>query len=82
MIQITVESLSADFLSIFNRASQLTPNLEEIAGQSLVFDNFYATGTRTDRGMEALTLAVPPTPGRSIVKRPHSFMAALVISTT
>ncbi len=72
VIQITVESLSADFLSIFNRASHLTPNLEEIAAQSLVFDNFYATGTRTDRGMEALTLAVPPTPGRSIVKRPRN----------
>jgi phosphoglycerol transferase MdoB-like AlkP superfamily enzyme len=72
VIQITVESLSADFLSIFNRASHLTPNLEEIAAKSLVFDNFYATGTRTDRGMEALTLAVPPTPGRSIVKRPDN----------
>ncbi|MBI2813791.1 MAG: LTA synthase family protein [Opitutae bacterium] len=72
VIQITVESLSADFLSIFNRASNLTPNLAEIAAQSLVFDNFYATGTRTDRGMEALTLAVPPTPGRSIVKRPRN----------
>ncbi|MDB6115354.1 MAG: ltaS2 1, partial [Lacunisphaera sp.] len=72
VIQITVESLSADFLSIFNRASNLTPNLAEIAGKSLVFDDFYATGTRTDRGMEALTLAVPPTPGRSIVKRPRN----------
>ena len=72
VIQITVESLSADFLSIFNHASHLTPNLEEIAAKSLVFDNFYATGTRTDRGMEALTLSVPPTPGRSIVKRPHN----------
>jgi len=72
VIQITVESLSADFLSIFNRASNLTPNLAEIAGKSLVFDNFYATGTRTDRGMEALTLAVPPTPGRSLVKRPRN----------
>ena len=72
VIQITVESLSADFLSIFNRASNLTPHLAEIAGKSLVFDNFYATGTRTDRGMEALTLAVPPTPGRSLVKRPRN----------
>jgi len=72
VIQITVESLSADFLSIFNHASNLTPNLAAIAAQSLVFDNFYATGTRTDRGMEALTLAVPPPPGRSIVKRPHN----------
>jgi phosphoglycerol transferase MdoB-like AlkP superfamily enzyme len=72
VIQITVESLSADFLSIFNRASNLTPNLAEIAGKSLVFDNFYATGTRTDRGMEALSLALPPTPGRSMVKRPRN----------
>ncbi len=72
VIQITVESLSADFLSIFNRASRLTPNLEEIARKSLVFDRFYATGTRTDRGMEALTLGLPPTPGRSLVKRPRN----------
>ena len=72
VIQITVESLSADFLSIFNRASRLTPNLEDIAARSLVFDNFYATGTRTDRGMEALSLSLPPTPGRSLIKRPRN----------
>ena len=70
VIQITVESLSARYLGIFEPASKLTPNLDELAGKSLVFENFYATGTRTDRGMEALTLSVPPTPGRSIVKRP------------
>ncbi|MFT3783152.1 MAG: sulfatase-like hydrolase/transferase [Nibricoccus sp.] len=72
IIQITVESLSADFLSVFNHASHLTPEMEELARKSLVFDNFYATGTRTDRGMEALTLSIPPTPGRSLVKRPHN----------
>jgi phosphoglycerol transferase MdoB-like AlkP superfamily enzyme len=72
VIQITVESLSADFLGIFNRASNLTPNLVDIAGKSLLFENFYATGTRTDRGMEALTLSLPPTPGRSMIKRPRN----------
>jgi hypothetical protein len=73
VIQITVESLSADFLSIFNRASNGSrPTSTEIAANSLVFDNFYATGTRTDRGMEALTFSMPPTPGRSIVKRPRN----------
>ena len=72
VIQITVESLSADFVSGFNRASRLTPNLEALAAKSLVFENFYATGTRTDRGMEALTLGIPPTPGRSLVKRPRN----------
>jgi phosphoglycerol transferase MdoB-like AlkP superfamily enzyme len=30
----------------------------------------YATGTRTIRGMEALSLSIPPTPGSSIVRRP------------
>jgi len=30
----------------------------------------YATGTRTVRGMEALSLSIPPTPGNSIVRRP------------
>lgn len=72
VIQITVESLSADFLGVFNKESKLTPNLDALAAQSLVFAACYATGTRTDRGMEALALSLPPTPGRSIVKRPRN----------
>ncbi len=62
VIQITVESLSAAFLGAYGSADGLTPKLDALAQQSLVFDNFYATGTRTDRGMEALALSVPPTP--------------------
>jgi len=72
VIQITVESLSAEFLSRTGPYANLTPNLLALKQKSLVFDNFYATGTRTDRGMEALTLSLPPTPGRSLVKRPHN----------
>lgn len=72
VIQITVESLSADFLGRFGNSEHLTPNLDAIAEDSLLFTNFMATGTRTVRGMESLTLSVPPTPGRSIVKRPHN----------
>jgi len=72
VIQITVESLSAKFLGAYNEKSKLTPNLDELAKKSLVFDQLYATGTRTDRGMEALALALPPTPGRSLVKRPNN----------
>ena len=32
----------------------------------------YASGTRTVRGLEALSLCIPPTPGQSIVKRPDN----------
>ncbi|WP_225919468.1 LTA synthase family protein [Actomonas aquatica] len=72
VIQITVESLSADFLGVFNSESTLTPELDALAEKSLLFTNFYATGTRTTRGMEALSLSLPPTPGRSLIKRPRN----------
>ena len=66
---IMVESLSADYLSRFGRTDHITPNLDALTPDSLFFSNFYATGTRTTRGLEAVTLSIPPTPGRSIVKR-------------
>lgn len=72
VIQITVESLSAEFLSRYGNKEGITPNLDALVPRALVFDQLYATGNRTDRGMEALTLAVPPTPGRSLVKRPNN----------
>ena len=67
---VTIESMSAEYMGIFGNASGLTPNLDRLAGQGLFFDNFYATGTRSVRGLEALTLSTVPTAGRSIVKRP------------
>lgn len=66
---VMVESLGADFLGVFGNTDQLTPNLDRLAGESMLFTNLYATGTRTTRGLEAVTLSIPPTPGRSIVKR-------------
>lgn len=72
VIMITVESLSADFMSHFGNKEHLTPVLDSLADHNLLFTNMYATGTRTVRGMEALSLAVPPTPGSSIVRRPEN----------
>ena len=70
IVLIMVESLSAEYLGVFGDKRGLTPHLDKLAQKSLFFDNLYATGTRTVRGMEAVTLSLPPTPGRSIVKRP------------
>ncbi|MBW3521231.1 LTA synthase family protein [Chryseobacterium sp. NKUCC03_KSP] len=72
IILIAIESFSADFLSTFGNKDNLTPNYEKLANESMFFTNLYATGTRTVRGMEALTLSVPPTPGNSIVRRPNN----------
>jgi phosphoglycerol transferase MdoB-like AlkP superfamily enzyme len=72
VVMISVESLSAEFLSPFGNPRLLTPALDALAKQGLLFTKLYATGTRTVRGLEALTLSVPPTPGHSIVKRPDN----------
>jgi phosphoglycerol transferase MdoB-like AlkP superfamily enzyme len=69
VIVVTIESLSAKYLGCFGDERGLTQNLDQLKSESLFFRNLYATGTRTDRGLEAITLSIPPTPGRSIVKR-------------
>jgi phosphoglycerol transferase MdoB-like AlkP superfamily enzyme len=73
VIQITIESLSAEFLGCYGdpayAAKNLTPNLDLIAKDSLWFRHCYAGGTRTVRGMEALSLSIPPIPGQSVLRR-------------
>jgi phosphoglycerol transferase MdoB-like AlkP superfamily enzyme len=81
VVLVSVESLSAEFLGAFGDRRGLTPNLDRLAREGLLFTHVYATGTRTVRGLEALAMSVPPTPGHSIVKRPgsdHLFTAAHV----
>src|SRR5690606_25995064 len=70
VVVIQVESLSADFLGVFGNAKGLTPSLDALAGQGVLLTNLYAIGTRTVRGLEALSAALPPLPGQSLVHRP------------
>jgi phosphoglycerol transferase MdoB-like AlkP superfamily enzyme len=72
VVLISVESLSAEYLGSFGNARGLTPNLDRLADAGLLFTRLYATGTRTVRGLEALALSLPPTPGHSVVKRPNN----------
>jgi phosphoglycerol transferase MdoB-like AlkP superfamily enzyme len=68
VVLISVESLSGDYLGTFGNKENITPYLDSLVSQSLFFDNLYANGTRTVRGLEALSLSVPPTPGDSLLK--------------
>lgn len=70
VILISVESFSADFMKYFGNEKNITPFLDSLALQSRLYTHLYATGTRTVRGLEALSLCVPPAPGQSIVRRP------------
>ncbi|HEY8279679.1 MAG TPA: LTA synthase family protein [Bdellovibrionota bacterium] len=72
VVLVAIESMSARFMTRFGNDKPITPNLDRMAGEGLFFTKLYATGSRTVRGLEALMLSLPPTPGQSIVRRPNS----------
>lgn len=83
IVLIMVESLSASYMQRYGNTDSLTPNLDALAQQSLVFDSLYATGNRSVRGLEAVTLSLPPSAGESLVKRPEQpkrFSSASVLA--
>lgn len=72
VIVLLQESLGAEFVGAYGDPRGLTPNLDRLARDSVFFAKTYATGTRTVRGMEAVTASFPPVPAESIVKRAHN----------
>lgn len=72
VVLVAIESMSARFLAHYGNEQKLTPNLDRFADEGIFFNKLYATGSRTVRGLEAIMLALPPTPGQSIVRRPDS----------
>lgn len=74
IVMISVESLSAEFMDSYGgkdgALKGLTPEMDKLGKAGLRFDRVFATGTRTVRGLEALSLGTPPIPGQAIVRRP------------
>ncbi len=72
VVMVSIESLGSDFVESFGGKPGLTPNLDRLAREGLAFTNLYATGLRTVRGLEALTLSLPPTPGHAVPMRTNN----------
>lgn len=72
IVLISVESFSASFMKAFGDTRNITPHLDSLSSHSIFFSNLYATGTRTVRGLECLSLSIPPVPGQSVVRRPEN----------
>lgn len=72
VVLVSMESLGADYVGAFGGRPGLTPHLDRLAREGLSFTQLYATGLRTVRGLEALTLSLPPTPGHAVPMRHHN----------
>ncbi len=67
LVIILEESLGARFVGALGGAG-LTPHIDKLYEQGWGFDNLYATGTRSVRGIEAVMTGFLPSPSRSVVK--------------
>ena len=67
LVIILEESLGAEYVGCLG-GLPLTPNIDRLSKEGLLFTNLYSTGTRTVRGIEAVISGFPPTPGESAVK--------------
>ena len=67
LVIVLQESLGATFVKSLGGLA-VTPELERLKDQGWWFEQLYATGTRSVRGIEAVVAGYPPTPARSTVK--------------
>ncbi|CAE6932663.1 Sulfatase [Vibrio sp. B1REV9] len=67
LVILLQESLGAQFVGSLG-GLPLTPNLDQLMSEGWAFTQMYATGTRSVRGIEAVTTGFPPSPSRAVVK--------------
>ena len=70
VVLISSESFGAEFSRLYGSERDWTPEFDQFAQAGLWFRHTYSSGTRTVRGLEALTASLPPIPTESILRRP------------
>ena len=71
LVIVLEESLGAEFVGRLG-GLPLTPNLDRLADEGIWFEQLYATGTRSVRGIEAVIAGFPPTSVEAVVKQPKA----------
>ncbi len=67
LVIVLEESMGATFVESLGGVP-VTPELEKLKQDGWWFEQLYATGTRSVRGIEAVVAGYAPTPARSVVK--------------
>lgn len=73
IIIVILESFTAHAISLQDSSKTVTPKLFEWSKQGILFDNFYANGDRSEKGLVSIFSSLAPMPAYSIMKNPgHS----------
>jgi phosphoglycerol transferase MdoB-like AlkP superfamily enzyme len=68
---IILESFSAKLVGSLGGEKGITPELDKLAAEGILFDNFYASGDRSEKGLVALLSGYPVQTTTSVVKTPR-----------
>tara|TARA_R110001592_G_scaffold52658_11_gene161522 strand:- start:5890 stop:7749 length:1860 start_codon:yes stop_codon:yes gene_type:complete len=71
LILILWESLSAKVVGSLDGEPNVTPNLNSLSKEGVLFTNFYANGDRTDKGIPAILSGYYPLPFKRIMRMPN-----------
>ena len=72
LVIIVEESMGAQFVGFAGAEHSLTPSLDRLAQQGIAFTSLYSNGTRSIRGLSAMTSGFLPLLGEGVIKRPKS----------
>lgn len=67
VVIIQLESFTADLIESLGGDKGVAPNFEKLAKQGVLFNNIYAAGDRTDKGVIAILSAFPSQAIRTII---------------
>lgn len=70
VILFILESFTADVIEPLGGRPDIAPNLNKLCKEGILFDNFYASGDRTDKGLISILSGYPAQPLTSIIKNP------------
>ncbi|HEX8377727.1 MAG TPA: LTA synthase family protein [Pedobacter sp.] len=68
VVVIILESFTADVVESLGGDKGVAPQMERLAAEGVLFENIYASGDRTDKGIVAVLNAFPSQAIRSIMK--------------
>ena len=71
VILILWESLPAKVVGSLGGEPEVTPNLNRLSKEGILFTNFYANGDRTDKGIPAILSGYYPQPVKRIMRMPN-----------
>jgi phosphoglycerol transferase MdoB-like AlkP superfamily enzyme len=82
VILIIIESFTANIIEPLGGLKGITPHLNALTHEGILFDHFYASGDRTDKGLIAVLSAYPAQPQTSIIRIPHKTQNLPFLSRT